>query len=536
MSCGSCGTGSNGKPGGCQSNGGCSSGGCNRMNVFNWLADIPLSDIGKPFPIVEISFNNGSRKDFFNNDAGLYLEKGMMITVEGANGFDVGQVSLTGELVKLQMKKNGVKETEELKKVLRIADEFDMDAYQHSKAREKDILIQSRAIAKSLNLEMKIAEAELQADGRKVCFFYTADSRVDFRELIKVYAGEFKTKIEMRQIGARQESSKIGGIGSCGRELCCSSWLSDFKTVNTTTARYQNLSINQAKLSGQCGRLKCCLNFELDTYIDALKVFPEQADHLEISTGRAYLIKKDIFRNLIWYGIPGSSRQYPVSIERVEEILAMNARGEKPTELETVEVETKNKNAVKTVDMGFINDVGQINLSSLNKTKKKDKDSHKEQRNDNRKPEAKKQKPQQHVKSKEQQKESVKAQDKPKQAHPNQASTPTHAKPNKPKFDRDAKSKEERAPREPKAHKTEGHQTPQETREPREPREQRGPREGRPNRNVEGKPQHEQQAGKQQQPRSNDAKPQGSNKPPQKKYKKPKPNPNQGGGEQNKTQ
>lgn len=499
MSCGSCGTGSNGKPGGCQSNGGCSSGGCNRMNVFNWLADIPLSDIGKPFPIVEISFNNGSRKDFFNNDTDLFLEKGMMVTVEGASGFDVGQVSLTGELVKLQMKKYGVKDTEDLKKVLRIADEFDMDAYYNSKAKEKDILIQSRAIAKTLNLEMKIAEAELQADGKKICFFYTADARVDFRELIKVYASEFKTKIEMRQIGARQESSKIGGIGSCGRELCCSSWLSDFKTVNTTTARYQNLSINQAKLSGQCGRLKCCLNYELDTYIDALKVFPEQADYLEISTGRAYLIKKDIFRNLLWYGMSGSSRQYPVSIERVEEIVAMNARGEKPEELETVEVETKNRNAIKTVDMGFINDVGQINLNSLTKSKKKDKDNNRELRNEQRKPESKKHKPTPaHAKGKEASKESSKPQEKGK-PNPNQQ----HNKPPKPKFDKEQK-----------------------------PREERGPKEGK----QHPKPQQSQQAdGAAEKPNRGENRPQGQGKPPYKKYKKSKPNPNQNGGDQSKT-
>lgn len=377
MGCGNCGcsTGSKSDGGvkGCQSNGGCSSGGCNRMNVFNWLADIPLSDLGKPFPIVEISFNNGSRKDFYKNDHFIHLDKGTFVTVEGSSGFDVGQVSLTGELVKLQMKKYGVSETPDMKKILRITNEADYELYQQSKAKEKSILIQSRAIAKTLNLEMKIAEAELQADGKKVCFFYTADARVDFRELIKVYASEFKTKIEMRQIGARQESSKVGGIGSCGRELCCSSWLTDFKTVNTTTARYQNLSINQAKLSGQCGRLKCCLNYELDTYMDALKIFPEHAEHLELVSGRAYLIKKDIFRNLIWYGVPGSSRQYPLSIERVVEILALNAKGEKVAELEAEEVVNIKSNKQKTIEVGFINDVGQLTLSSLNKSSKKKK-------------------------------------------------------------------------------------------------------------------------------------------------------------------
>ncbi len=372
MSCASCGSGSGSKPGGCQSNGGCSTGGCNRMNVFNWLSEIPLSELGKPFPIIEVSFNQGSRKDYYRNSSHNIYEKGSMIAVEGVGGYDVGQVSLTGELVKLQMKKYSVKDTPELKKVLRIATDTDLDAYYTAKSKEKDILIRSRAIAKSLNLEMKIAEAEFQADGKKVCFFYTAESRVDFRELIKIYNAEFKAKIEMRQIGSRQESSKVGGIGSCGRELCCSTWLSDFKTVNTTSARYQNLSINQSKLSGQCGRLKCCLNYELDTYMEALKVFPENADSLEIQSGRAFLVKKDIFRSLMWYGVSGSSRQYPLTIERVNEILEFNKAGKKPEELEYVEItKTTTTGKEKTIEAGFVNDVGQITLSNLSKNKKR---------------------------------------------------------------------------------------------------------------------------------------------------------------------
>lgn len=240
MGCGSCGTSSgDGKPSGCQSNGGCSTGGCNRLNVHNWLSDIPFSDLGKPYPIMEISFNNGSRKDFYRNNTNHIFEKGAWVSVEGASGFDVGQVSLTGELVKLQLKKYGVSESAEIKRVLRPAAERDLEVYQAAKQRERETLIRARAIAKELNLEMKIAEAEFQADGKKVTFFYTADSRVDFRELIKVYASDFRAKVEMRQIGARQESGKVGGIGSCGRELCCSTWLTDFKTVNTTAARYQ---------------------------------------------------------------------------------------------------------------------------------------------------------------------------------------------------------------------------------------------------------------------------------------------------------
>lgn len=372
MGCGSCGTKSaDGKPSGCQSNGGCSTGGCNRLNVYNWLADLPISDLGKPYPIIEISFSNGSRKDFFRNNTNHIFDKGAWVAVEGSGGFDIGQISLMGELVKLQMKKYGVTEATEMKRVIRPAAERDLEMYNTAKEREKETLVRARAIAKQLNLEMKIAEAEFQADGKKISFFYTADSRVDFRELIKVFASEFRAKVEMRQIGARQESGKVGGIGSCGRELCCSTWLTDFKTVNTTAARYQNLSINQTKLSGQCGRLKCCLNYELDTYMDALHSFPEGAEQIEVAAGRAYLQKKDIFRNLMWYSFGGSNKQYPLTIERVREIQVLNADGVKPEDLGAVEIQIKQKDAEKTVDMGFVNDVGQLTLSSLSKSGRK---------------------------------------------------------------------------------------------------------------------------------------------------------------------
>lgn len=372
MGCGSCGSKSaSGKPSGCQSNGGCSSGGCNRLNVFNWLSDLPLSEFGTQYPIVEISFNKGSRKDFFRSNGAHIYEKGMWASVEGAGGFDVGEVSLTGELVKLQMKKYGVTENSELKRILRPATDKDIELFQTNKGKEKEALIKSRVIARQLNLEMKIAEVEFQADAKKVCFYYTADARVDFRELIKVFAAEFRAKVEMRQIGARQESGKVGGIGSCGRELCCSTWLTDFKTVNTTAARYQNLSINQTKLSGQCGRLKCCLNYELDTYMDALHSFPENADQLEVASGKAYLQKKDIFRNLMWYSFSGSSKQYPLTIERVQEIVALNASGSKPENLDAVEIQVRHKDPEKTVDMGFVNDVGQLTLSSLSRASKR---------------------------------------------------------------------------------------------------------------------------------------------------------------------
>ena len=381
MACGSCGTGS-AAPGGCKSHGSCASGSCNRMNVFDWLANLPFSDPESSCKIVEVSFNNGSRKDYFRNSTNHFFEKGDMIAVEGVNGFDVGSVNLTGELVRLQIKKNNIKEeSPEMKKILRRANDNDLNKLKETKTRERDVMIRSRAIAKQLNLDMKVAEVEIQADGRKATFFYIADDRVEFRELIKIYAGEFKVKVEMRQIGARQEAGKVGGIGSCGRELCCSTWLTDFKSVNTNAARYQNLSINQAKLSGQCGRLKCCLNYELDTYLDALQHFPDDCDTIEVSKGNAYLIKKDIFRNLMWFTLPGSTKQYPLTIERVKKIKTLNRLGVKPDDLEPVEVMSKKPVEVEPT---YADVVGQISLKALEKTSRKRRETEKGPQQGNR--------------------------------------------------------------------------------------------------------------------------------------------------------
>jgi cell fate regulator YaaT (PSP1 superfamily) len=383
MGCGSggCGT-KDGAPGGCQSHGSCSTGGCNRMNVHDWLANLPFSDPESNCRIIEVSFNNGSRKDFFRNTTLHYYEKGDMIAVEGISGFDVGMVNITGELVRLQMKKHKVDEkSPDIKKVLRRASDTDLAKMKETKAREAQVLIRSRAMARQLNLELKMAEVEIQADGRKATFFYIADDRVDFRELIKLYAGEFKVKVEMRQIGARQEAGKVGGIGSCGRELCCSSWLTDFKSVNTNAARYQNLSINQTKLSGQCGRLKCCLNYELDTYMDALQFFPDDADMLEMERSRAFLVKKDIFKNLMWYTMPDSNKQYPLTIERVKKIKELNRQGVRPADLEPVEVVT---NKPKDIEPVYADVVGQISLKTLEKTSRKRRDSERGQQGNNR--------------------------------------------------------------------------------------------------------------------------------------------------------
>ena len=379
MGCGSCGT---GKPNGCKSNGGCSTGGCNRLNVHDWLMNLPFADPESDCKVVEVSFKQGSRKEFFRNATLQYFEKGEYVTVEGVNGFDVGEVSLTGEMVRLQMKKKGVDEfNADMKKILRKSTDRDIEVFRISKDREPAVQARSRELAVSLKLQMKISEVEIQADGKKATFFYTADDRVDFRELIKQYAGEFKLKVEMRQIGIRQEAAKVGGIGSCGRELCCSTWLNDFKSVNTTAARYQNLSINQTKLSGQCGRLKCCLNYELDTYLDALQHFPDNAETLELTRGTAILIKKDIFKNLMWYMMQGGSKHYPVTIHRVKEIKRLNQQGVRPEELEAVEVTSSKP---KEVEPQFVDVVGQISLRSLEKNdrKRRDENRNRNQRDD----------------------------------------------------------------------------------------------------------------------------------------------------------
>src|SRR5260221_4254207 len=369
MSCTSCSSATGGKPNGCKSNGGCSTGGCNRMNTHDWLRNLPVADMESSCKVIEVSFNQGTRKDFFRNPTLQPFDKGDLLAVEGVSGFDVGEVSLTGEIVRLQMKKRNVKEDNpEMKKILRRAADRDIEIWKQNKAREPEAVIRSRAIARQLKLDMKISQVEMQADGRKATFFYIADGRVDFRELIKVYASEFRLKVEMRQIGARQEAGKAGGIGSCGRELCCATWLTDFKSVNTAAARYQNLSINQSKLSGQCGRLKCCLNYELDTYLDALQFFPDNCDTIQVTKGNAYLIKKDIFKNLMWYTLPDSNKQYPLTIDRVKKIKALNQDGIIPEELGAVEVTSSKP---KEVEPEYVDLVGQISLSSLDKAAEK---------------------------------------------------------------------------------------------------------------------------------------------------------------------
>ncbi|HUH73935.1 MAG TPA: regulatory iron-sulfur-containing complex subunit RicT [Chitinophagales bacterium] len=363
MGCTSCGT----TPSGCQNKGTCSSGGCSMMHVYDWLSDIAIAPLDA-FNIYEVSFKNGARKGFFINTENIDIYTGDRVVVEATIGYDIGIVSLSGELVKVQMKKRKVKETDEYLRILRIANDRELELIDEARSREKETMLKARIMARSLGLDMKLGDVEFQADCKKATFYYTANHRVDFRELIKELAKEFKVKIEMRQIGARQEAGRVGGIGSCGRELCCSTWLTNFKSVNTSAARYQNLSINQTKLSGQCGRLKCCLNYELDTYLDALKDFPEKADYLETEAGNAKLIKTDILKGLMIYVYPKSGTFYPIPIDKVKEILEMNKLGKKPNDLLEVAQVQEKPDTIEYVDL-----VGQVSLKSLEKTEKRTK-------------------------------------------------------------------------------------------------------------------------------------------------------------------
>lgn len=371
MGCGSgnCGTGSNSIPAGCNNNGSCgTSDGCNKLTVFDWLGNMSLPEGQAAFDIVEVRFKN-SRKDFFKNVNNLPLNVGDAVAVEATSGHDMGTVSLTGELVKLQLKKRNVNfDSEELKKVYRKAKQSDLDKWKDARALEVNTMYTARTIALRLGLEMKLSDVEYQGDKSKAIFYYTADARVDFRELIKVLAEEFKVRIEMRQIGARQEASRLGGIGSCGRELCCSTWLTDFRTVNTSAARYQQLSLNPLKLAGQCGKLKCCLNYELDSYLDALKDFPDMdGKKLQTKKGDAFLQKTDIFRKMMWFSYrsePGVL--IPMTIESVREIADANARGEHPEQL--ISAEQKIIKPV-VIEPSFDNLVGQDALNRFDRSK-----------------------------------------------------------------------------------------------------------------------------------------------------------------------
>ena len=309
------------------------------MNTYDWLSKLELDDPSL-FGMMEVSFKKGARKDFFLINPKVDAITGDMVVVEAQNGYDVGRITLSGELVRLQMKKKRVHADKIHYKVIRLTNERDLEKLDEARSDEKSMLVKARVIARSLDMDMKIGDVEYQGDGRKATFYYTAEGRVDFRELVRYYANEFRIKIEMRQIGSRQESARIGGLGPCGRELCCSTWLSDFKSVSTTAARYQNLAINQTKLSGQCGRLKCCLNYELDSYMSELKTFPKRADRLKTKDHRYDLIKTDIFKGLMYYAQRKEYGRGPiisVHKDRVREIIQLNNNDQYPDELEGID-------------------------------------------------------------------------------------------------------------------------------------------------------------------------------------------------------
>lgn len=378
MACTSC------SPGGCGDKGHCATGGCNKMNTYDWISVMDLSD-PMEYPMVEVSFKNGANKEFYINEHLGQYHTGDYVLVEASSGYDIGKISLMGELVRLQMKKKGVHIDRITTKIIRRANDRDLEKLDELRKIENASLVRSRSITYSLNVDMKVSDVQYQGDGRKATFYYTANGRIDFRDLVKEFAREFKVKIEMRQIGSRQESARIGGIGSCGRELCCSTWLSDFRSVNTSAARYQNIAINQTKLSGQCGRLKCCLNYELDSYMDALQHFPNRADHVMTKKGRATLMKTDIFRGVMYYSYDDINMRgvfHPLDKDMVKEILSLNAKGVHPEDLSAY---TNAPKEIENPEMGFADVTGQIELPSgpkSNRKKKKSNNSNRDNRGD----------------------------------------------------------------------------------------------------------------------------------------------------------
>lgn len=366
MGCSSCSTGKDGQPRGCKNNGTCGTDGCNKLTVFDWLSNMSLPNGEKSFDCVEVRFKN-SRKEFFKNTENLSLSMGDIVATQSQSGHDVGMVTLTGELVKVQMKRKKVDfNAPDLPKIYRKASQKDIDIWQKCRDREEEIKKRSREIAIILKLQMKISDVEFQGDGSKATFYYTAEERVDFRQLIKDMAKAFGIRIEMRQIGYRQEAQRLGGIGSCGRELCCSTWLTDFRSVSTSAARYQQLSLNPQKLAGQCGKLKCCLNYELDVYLDALKDFPSSDTKLHTEKGLAFCQKTDIFRGMLWFSYKDEpSNWHTLSKEQVIEILEKNKKKEKIASLE--EYAADNIVEEKVV---FENTVGQDSLTRFDRPKR----------------------------------------------------------------------------------------------------------------------------------------------------------------------
>ena len=381
MGCGSCSTGGGCAPSGCKSNGSCLTGGCQKLEVYDWLSNLDMPSNYIPFQVIEVKFK-GARKEFFLNNDNIYLEIGELVAVEGpTGGYDIGHVSLTGELVRMQMKRRKTAMDQVTRKVYRKATEADVEKWKIAKDLEWETMHKARTLALDLRLSMKISDVDYQGDKTKATFFYTAEGRVDFRELIKKMAETFRIRIEMRQIGMRQEAGRLGGIGSCGRELCCSTWLTNFKTVSTAAARYQNLSLNTLKLAGQCGKLKCCLNYELDTYLDALKDIPDRIESLQTDVGVARHQKTDIFKKIMWFSYPNMEDWIPLKVDRVKEIMAMNKKGLKPNNLKEEAFELASAKPVEKV-LDYENVVGQDSLTRLD-----DRSRNKNQRNNNKKQE-----------------------------------------------------------------------------------------------------------------------------------------------------
>ena len=380
MGCSSCSTGKDGQPKGCKNNGTCGTDGCNKLTVFDWLSNMALPNGEKPFEFVEVRFKN-SRKGFFKNTENLSLSIGDIVATQAQSGHDIGMVTLTGELVRVQMKrKKEDYNSEDFAKVYRKASQKDIDIWQKCRDREEEIKKRAREIAIILKLQMKISDVEFQGDGSKATFYYTAEERVDFRQLIKDMAKAFGIRIEMRQIGYRQEAQRLGGIGSCGRELCCSTWLTDFRSVSTSAARYQQLSLNPQKLAGQCGKLKCCLNYELDVYLDALKDFPGQDTKLFTEKGLAFCQKTDIFKEMLWFSYKDEPANWHVlTKDQTNEILQKNRKKEKVASLEMYALDNTVEEKVV-----FENVVGQDSLTRFDRPKGKKSRNNKNNRNRNR--------------------------------------------------------------------------------------------------------------------------------------------------------
>ena len=353
--------------------------GCGRqdhqLNTYDWLADLP--DNNEETDLVEVQFKN-TRKGYYHNVNNLDLKKGDLVAVESSPGHDIGVVTLTGQLVKLQVKKANLKSMDDIKRIYRIAKEQDIATWEEAKSREHATMIQSRQIAKDLGLKMKIGDVEYQGDGNKAIFYYIADERVDFRQLIKVLAEVFRVRIEMKQIGARQEAGRIGGTGPCGRELCCATWMKSFSSVSTNAARFQDISLNPQKLAGMCAKLKCCLNYEVDTYLEAGKKLPPKDAVLTTQDGDYYFFKQDILAGTVTYSTDKrlAANLETISAERANEIIEMNKRGEKPAELNDEETDLSAAKPKDLIESEDITRFDKAKKKKKKKTRKNEKSNH----------------------------------------------------------------------------------------------------------------------------------------------------------------